>query len=135
MTCRLPGIVVGGADCGYLDADDVVCTELNAAHRTERCRGLEGKAEKECLWYHARWAINACYPDVDANETVLRNYDRCTGWRKVAAPQRNRRGHGVSWNPKVSHPKRQKSSSVAEPADDCGFGDVGFLTWHGDKRR
>ena len=52
--------------------------ELRAASLTGRCvLHAPGAEFEECLAYHARWALKACFPAQDANVVLNRNWDRC----------------------------------------------------------
>lgn len=81
VECKANGMCFepGGEDCGYFDADDLVCVELRAASLTGRCAAyaLHSEGYKDCLKYHAKWALNACFPASNSDTVLERNWHRC----------------------------------------------------------
>lgn len=61
--CAPGGMTLEGRKCGYLSPPDLACSELRAAFWTGRCAGRTEGALRECLEWHAKWAVRACYPN------------------------------------------------------------------------
>lgn len=79
-----------GVDCGYFDPDDLAAMELRAAFVTGRCDAWTpafGPGFLKCLRYHPRWALQACYPHLDPDEVLNRNWDAGALFG-AAAPER-----------------------------------------------
>ena len=65
---------IDGRDCGYLDVEGVACSEMRASFLTA-CGKLAHKATEmdDCMKYHARWAVSACYPkEKDNADEIIR---------------------------------------------------------------
>ena len=106
VRCARNGIEVNGNDCGYLSPPDVACSEIRAAHWTGRCAAdrTEGRF-RECLEWHARWAVASCYPEdenLEAHVRWARQFCIPEGWDSGLAERERRR------------PRRQQESSGAE---------------------
>ena len=72
VRCARDGMVLDGRDCGYLSPPDVACSELRASFWTGRCAGREGARLRDCMEWHARWAVASVYPDDEHLEAHVR---------------------------------------------------------------
>lgn len=73
VRCTSGGMDVDGADCGYFSPPEVACSELRAAHWTGRCAARTTEVERgQCLKWHARWAVQSCFPDDENLEAHVR---------------------------------------------------------------
>ncbi len=61
-----------GMDCGYFSPPDLACSEVRAAFWAGRCESRRGPHLKQCLEYHGRWAVQACYPSDEHLEAHVR---------------------------------------------------------------
>ena len=72
VACRKQGMVLDGQDCGYMAPPDVACSELRASYFTGRCTAGSEERLRQCMSWHARWAVKACFPDDENLEAHVR---------------------------------------------------------------